>query len=374
MKWWLLLLALCAVPAASAESVVICTSYMQAGRHVETLGTAVCIAQTDRGSILLTAKHNIAERPDGVWVRHAGDWHRCFNARMAISEDLATVETTIRLRPNCLADSVPVGSVAIVEGAGPSAWKTSEDVVFRAKLIDEQWLVGSRGEHVIPGDSGGPVLCRTTSSGYAVVGIVEGFEAPTTVEPSSRMAHAGSRTRFVPAARIVKFVQSQYGSCPGGICPIQIRQQIQQPMIGIGIPTGPPRIVNTVEPAPVKVLQPVPDPMFISGPVGPVGPRGPQGESGRSVTKQEVEAVVEAWLDANREALVGPAGPAGPAGPRGAAAAATDVAPLEARIDALERRKFRMVVTNEGKIIDDEVYDAGEPVVLDLKRLKVGAQ
>lgn len=364
MRWprWIFAVLLC-MPTAAAESVLICVSYLQGGQHVEAMGTAVCIANTDRGSILLTAKHNIEERPDAVWVRHDGDWHQCFAARLSQHADIATVETSLTLEPHPIADDVPVGGEVTVIGAGATLNKTSEGESFRARVVAAEWLVGSRGEHVIHGDSGGPVLVRT-ESGKAVAGIVSGFEGRAASQPRSRLTYAGRRTVFVPAPVIVQFVQSQYGGCPGGICPIRIRQQIQQPMVGIGLPVGPPRIVNTIEPDPRPVVS---APTVVTGPTGPQGPPGPPGRDGRSVTREQVEATVNAWLEANRDALVGPAGPAGPPGRSGST---PDLTGIETRLRALETRPFRMVVTSDGKIIDDESYSAGEPVVLDLRRLR----
>lgn len=69
----------------------------------------------------------------------------------------------------------------------------------------------------------------------------------------------------------------------------------------------------------------------------------------------QVEAVVNAWLDANIDQLRQPA---------------SDLTSVESRLKAVEERKFRIVISSDGKIIDDETYAAGEPVVLDLKRLR----
>jgi hypothetical protein len=39
----------------------------------------------------------------------------------------------------------------------------------------------------------------------------------------------------------------------------------------------------------------------------------------------------------------------------------------------LEQRPFRIILSSDGKIVDDETYPAGSPVVLDLKRLRSGS-
>ena len=93
----------------------------------------------------------------------------------------------------------------------------------------------------------------------------------------------------------------------------------------------------------------------------------PRGEPGLSVTQQQVEATVNAWLDSNRDAL---RGPAGPPGPPGRDCEPSDNSGLDARLTELEQRPFRMILASDGKVIDDESYEPGSPVVLDLKRLR----
>jgi len=139
------------------------------------------------------------------------------------------------------------------------------------------------------------------------------------------------------------------------------------------MPAGPPQRVQVAEPVPRVFVpedqptRPVPDQISVQG---PPGPQGPPGRDGRSVTQAEVESVVNAWLDANRDQLRGPAGPQGPPGPSGGSAS---TAALETRLTTLENRPFRIILSSDGKIIDQEEYPAGSPVVLDLKRLRSGS-
>ncbi len=135
-------------------------------------------------------------------------------------------------------------------------------------------------------------------------------------------------------------------------------------MIGIGIPTGPPQIIGEavpVRPRPIVVPDPVYTPvpqMGPSGPQGPPGQRGPTGErgpAGAGVTQVQVESVVNAWLDSNIDQLRQPP---------------VDLTSVESRLKVLEERKFRIILSSNGKVVDDETYEPGEPVVLDLKRLR----
>jgi hypothetical protein len=69
----------------------------------------------------------------------------------------------------------------------------------------------------------------------------------------------------------------------------------------------------------------------------------------------QVESVVNAWLDSNIDQLRQPP---------------VDLTSVESRLKVLEERKFRIILSSNGKVVDDETYEPGEPVVLDLKRLR----
>jgi len=204
-----------------------------------------------------------------------------------------------------------------------------------------------------------------------VVGVISGYDTPyqqTTYR--SDYAEQRLKTRYTGVVKIRECLQQCYQSCPPGGCRIWIRNEYRQPIGFLGMPAGPPQRVQVAEPVP-RVFVPEDQPQRpIPGQIsvqGPPGPQGPPGRDGRSVTQAEVEAVVNAWLDANRDQLRGPAGPQGPPGPSGGSAS---TAALETRLTSLEQRPFRIILSSDGKVIDDETYKPGEPVVLDLKRLR----
>jgi hypothetical protein len=174
----------------------------------------------------------------------------------------------------------------------------------------------------------------------------------------------------------VTWLRTQY-RCPPGGCAIRVRPRVVQPMFGFGIPTGPPQVIGEavrVNPEPIFVpapqprqepLRPIPDSAFIVGPAGPRGPAGPPGErgpAGAGVTQVQVEAVVNAWLDANRDALRGEQGPPG-------ISAGVDY--LERRVKVLEERKIRIVTSDGTKIVDDDTYTGSQadPIVLNIRRV-----
>lgn len=358
----LLCLILVGCPYCVAESYPVLTTYERGGKRLEDQGTAVCFACTDRQSLLLTAAHNLHANPHSVWVSDKTNWIRVSRVVSHPTADIAVLELPARLQVTPLGDAAPEGAECLVEGFGPRANASGDRFWFRGQITGSEHLRGVSGEHAIPGDSGGPVLCKS-SAGACVVGIVTAHDGPTPARYRTQFAREKARTRFVPAETIVTFVRSQYGGCDVGICPVpvRVRPQIQQPMLGIGIPVGPPRIVDTIErvPPPPVITQ-----RDYAGPVGPAGPPGPAGRDGRSITRTEVEAVVNAWLSANADQLRGPPGPAGHA---------ADLTDLERRLSDVERRPFRMILTSDGQVIDDETYAPGEPVVLDLRRLRNSA-
>ncbi len=65
-----------------------------------------------------------------------------------------------------------------------------------------------------------------------------------------------------------------------------------------------------------------------------------------------MEDIVVAWLEANRDQLKG------------------DTKEIEKRLKALETRPLKVIITEGGKIKDEENYLPGEPVIFDLARLK----
>ena len=294
------LLMIVSVSAAKADSYNLATVYTNGQ---EGLGTAFCIANTSYGSLMVTAKH-VVEGTDNVFISHNGQWVKGKSVRRSAADDVATFEVPVRLRVTPMASVFPDDGVpVVVEGRGPDYQKTDEDYTFTGKTAKDGFVLSDCS--VVEGDSGGPVYAETKSSGTVVVGLVTGY---------TKRRRDRVETKIVPAQTIVAFVQTQYGGCPNGYCPIQIRPQVQQPMIGIGIPVGPPRTIGVAEPvSPIYTpQQPVaPTPPKEVAVAGPQGPPGKDGKDGRSVTKDEVESIVSAWLDAHKEELVGPAGPRG---------------------------------------------------------------
>lgn len=99
--------------------------------------------------------------------------------------------------------------------------------------------------------------------------------------------------------------------------------------------------------------------------------RGADGQDGADGPQITVQQVAEYLVTHHADQLRGVQGPAGPGGPPGPAGPATDVdlQELIARIVELETRKRRVLLVEDGNVLDDESYGPDEPIVLDLKRI-----
>jgi len=310
-------------------------------------GTAVCIGRTNEGfGLYLTAKHNFRDALSAS-INVDGRSYAVRRMNEHSTADVACFES----QPAAffeLAEAEPVGESVTIPGYGPT-FNGRETAKFNGTIRSDGVIDGECGLHSIPGDSGAPVL----DSRRRVCGIVFGYQ-----ETAFRSDNADRRfpTRYTGLRECRELLTQRYSCGPGG-CKIWIRQEWRQPVGPLGIPYGPPRPVNVAEPVPrvfvpedqVAAPQPKPDPISTQG------PPGRDGKDGRSVTPQEVESIVSAWLDSNRDEL---------------AKAAVDLSGLERRVSDLEKRPFRLILSEDGMVIDDETYGPSEPVIIDVRRFK----
>lgn len=344
-----------------AQTYEIANSYASSNgvRH-ESYGSAVCIHSEGGRSLVITAAHTLSANPEATFIAVNRQWVQAQNVKVDRQNDIAAFEVPSQLQFVPLAEDPPKGAEVVAAGFGELRrdrekgrfkFKAKVDAPFSSSEADSiRSLVGVNGEQAIPGDSGGGVYVVGEDGKEYCCGVISFRVVPDGVSTqlsSHRMHYAAERRRtgFVSSKTVYRFLQreyTQYGGCPGGVCPIRVRPRIQQPMIGIGIPTGPPRIVGEVypyEPPPQTYVPDQQPPQIqqvpVPGPPGPpgekgdtgergpagqpgqTGPPGPSGRDGLSVTQEQVEAVVNAWLDSNREALRGSDGRDGKDGQQG---------------------------------------------------------
>lgn len=311
-------------------------------------GTAVCIGRTDDGfGLYLTAKHNFRDALSAA-IEYKDRRIAVREMAESATADVACFESE-PITFYELAESEPIGESVVIPGYGPvfhGRRREKFDGIIRGNGVIE----GDRGLHSIPGDSGAPVLAFGR-----VVGIVYGYQ-----ETAFRSDNAEKRfPTLYTSLRDCRALLTQHYQCGPGGCKIWLRPEVRQPIGFLGLPVGPPRVVNVAEPVP-RVFVPEdsrPAPAPRPDPISTQGPPGPPGKDGRSVTPAEVESIVSAWLDSNRDEL---------------AKAAVDLSGLESRVSALERRPFTLIVAKDKREVDREIYAPGEPVVIDVERLLKG--
>lgn len=349
------------------------------GQVVELLGqggrgTAVCIgSEDDEGGpgVFLTCSHMLKNNPGAVLVRKGIAWQFVVRANDPENDIAVLASACPAMHLPLAADDPPRGTPLEVVGYGQRFQirhgilaETSRDqpTLIRVHMQDSQ---------VIPGDSGGPGITQTKE----VAGIISGFETDNPMV-----------TFITPVSRIRRCLQQAYRrySCPPGGCPLYIRQ----PIVGIGVPAGPPQIVAAPS------LPPRDPSPGVQGPPGPQGPAGPPGPRGEGIDKEHVEAVVSAWLSANKDQLVGPQGPPGERGMIGVpseeelqAVVDTWVSRNDTKLkkmvqDAVEtelqKRPTRVILSRgrppNAKIVDEEIIPFGKPIILNLDKFDPPAE
>lgn len=248
----------------------------------------------------------------------------------------------------------------------------------------------------IPGDSGGPVFNETGK----LIGCLWGSDGRRTTACGT-----GRFTVFVKplfprlaqwrANRIGRQISGiGYSQCPPGGC--QPSAPGYSPGGGVatypgnGQPTQPPPLELTPShplptPGPAcncdqeqiiaAVIEKLASDERFRGPAGPAGPAGAAGRDGvdGEVTTAHLAAITESLLTAigNDDRFRGPKGDRGDRGPAGEVAS-IDVDRLTQQILSQVKHPGQRVVLvdgKNGKIIDDETYAPGEPIVLDFQQI-----
>lgn len=144
------------------------------------------------------------------------------------------------------------------------------------------------------------------------------------------------------------------GNCRGNFC-----RRPQSPLI----------------PGPHDFIQPPPEPNSPGGPLNPweqweQQPSPTPGTDNDLLTRiTALETALAELRDHARDQQPGPAGPQGPPGRDGKDIDPAQLEELLAVIEELKTRSRRVVLIDNGQIIDDESYGPDEPIVLDIRRI-----
>jgi hypothetical protein len=242
--------------------------------------------------------------------------------------------------------------------------------------------------HVNPavsGDSGGPMFDRTGR----LIGCLWGQGGGQTIGTKTSRFRLFVKPLFPHLAqwranRIgnqIAGIGIAGGGCYGGQCPPMSAQPAPPSVDMQPIPDPVPNM-------PPSSVQCPPGPAGPAGPTGPQGPKGDKGDPGRDgsngqVTQAHLQEIISAVVtelknDASMKGSkgdtgqVGPTGPTGPKGDRGESGGITAAQLAALKADILKEIQFpdvRVVIGNGGRIVDDETYKAGEPIVLDIEAL-----
>jgi len=339
--------------------------------------SAVCIGRFSKTGewVFLTNRHVAAGTRDILVGGDDSKWHAATRIRLGRgSADVASFSVQGReglaFRRVYFAGPVPDGADVTVCGYSPQR----EAFCFRGKLDGER--VRAPG-HVLPGDSGGPVIVDGTDGKRYLAGLSFGFgkyERPR-------------RTWFVPTSACASHVRSVYGCqprcfpyaqiCPpDGRCPLPRRPPAGQ----INYERITPRFL--APPQVERYSQSIPSPQQERLEPEIVEPPSLSRAEVRSIVREEIEAWASAnedrftsstEVDANDVALIlateysehirgergrdgepGPRGERGPAGKPGQDSSATSLTGVEKRLDDLEQRRVRVILMDNGTVVDDE--------------------
>ena len=268
--------------------------------------------------------------------------------------------------------------------------------------VNGSCIRAKHNQHVIPGDSGGPVVVQTADS-TQLAGIHYGY----TCWPG------GCESLFVPSVECCQHLTQIYGDCPqcyqfgqGRGRSVIKRKEVQRyrgPIMSRPVAPLPPMIRS--EPINREPSVSIPQPA-IQGPTGPTGlpgrdgvdgqpgPQGPPGERGpQGLVGVPDNTDIRNWLigatsDPDlRIALAQILADIVSQDSRvidlvqriealeNRTTESVDLEPLKARLTRLEVPRRVVLIDGKTKVIlDDESYTADEPIVLDIQRILKAAK
>ena len=319
MRILVVLLVLCGMAAADSPKVAYRLKTQgptPGGRVFTSWATCFPVGAIKEGGTLLVGAAHTLEGADRAQVQIGGTWHAVRRIWTADTADLAAIEIDAETEAALPFGESSVGLTVELLGYG-SEYNGGKAEALRGRLIEPDTMVGKDGWHAIHGDSGGPAV----DLAGRVVGVCsEVHWIKSKTGSRSDYAAQNAETKLVPVEDVKAFLAQYY------------QQQCGPDGCTIWMGGG----VQSVRPRPV-ISRPVP--------VQPVVPT----INTESIVRDEVRK----WLDANATALRGKDGRDGKDG-------VSTVQPL------------RVILSRDGKIIDDETLQPGDPLILDVRQLGGG--
>lgn len=233
----------------------------------------------------------------------------------------------------------------------------------------------------VQGDSGGPIFNQTGQ----LVGCLWGGTGSETVGTTTSRFRLFIKPLFPRLAqwranRIGRQITGVNFDCPDGRCQLQQPSRQQGGRKAQQEPEAQPTPVDPELNSGASLRPPL---NCSPGPQGPKGEPGKDGKDGRDgqVTEEHLASIVAAVVKnlKNDSSMrgpkgdtgqVGPTGPTGPPGRDGQSVTPEQLAAIKAELLAeIQHPNIRVVIGNGGRIIDDETYQPGEPIVLDIEAL-----
>lgn len=331
-------LVVCQSSYGQVAKVIVSTSRAQScepnlcvpGGTVKSYGSCVCIAQSDGRCYYLTAGH-VIRGATSIHVSLNDGLHEATVLAATDEPDLALIAVG-----GCKGDPFPLYDGQVNKG-------TELDFVGFTQggrySLRKGALIGYRHDGYIDaritvdnGDSGGPLLLNNKT-----VGILSGYytrDRYTSRSVGSDVCIAWLRSRGF-----------DFGNQP---------QDRPSPVT----PPGQPTHVTDDQGALLQLRSEIAELRVLIESGAIRGPQGPAGKDGRN-------------------GVDGKQGPPGKDGRDGVDGVTPDLRPIESRLSALESElsamknwKRRMLLVEDGNVIDDESYGINEPIVLDVKRFQ----
>lgn len=284
------------------------------GRTFTSLSTCFPVGRLSEGGTLLVGAAHTLDDADRAQVRIGETWYPVTRIRTADTADIVAIEIAAETAAELPLGESSIGLTVDLLGYG-TEYNGGKAEPLRGRLIQRGVMIGNDGWHAIQGDSGGPAV----DLAGRVAGVCSEVRWIRTAKRSD-LAAQNAETRLVPVEDVQTFLAQYYQqSCGPNGCTIWMGGGVQQ-----------------YRPQPV-ITRPAP-----AQPVAPA-------VNTESIVRDEVRR----WLDANASALKGKDGRDGKDG-------ISSVQPL------------RVILSRDGKIIDDETLQPGDPLILDVRQLGGG--